>query len=245
MWSYHSYWALCCLYVGSRVRSRRIRCNFWIINSVQEKGIGILFCRAFFSSSSTVTASENYSSRIPRKALYGIWKNIFILVHSCIVKCSCLLLNILLDVNILGKAYNAICCQCHCLFCSFSTLTELGMHPSHRACLHAPENTRLLWFSSHLIETGLSMPSGWVSRWIFMGDLVESVHVVLSDVHSTMMFGRLLQNTKTLLHIQICVIATSLSLLNTCEAQVFGDKWLWWFIVLRKCTISVPKSPTF
>lgn len=77
-------------------------------------------------------------------------------------------------------------------------VTGLGMHPSHRASLHAPENTRL-WFSSHLIETGLSMPSGWVSRWIFTGDLAGSVHVVLLGVYSTAMLGSLLQNTKTLL----------------------------------------------
>lgn len=97
------------------------------------------------------------------------------------------------------------------------------MHPSHRASLHAPENTRLLWFSSHLIETGLSMPSGWVSRWIFMGDLVRSVHGVVLGVYSTTMLGSLLQNTKTLLCIQVCVIVTSPSLLNICEAKVFGD----------------------
>lgn len=102
-------------------------------------------------------------------------------------------------------------------------VTGLGMFPSHRASLHAPENTRLLWFSSHLIETGLSMRSGWVSRWIFMGDLVGSVHVVLSGVYSIMMLGSLLQNTKTLLRVRVCVVATH-SLLNTCEAKVFRDE---------------------
>lgn len=33
-----------------------------------------------------------------------------------------------------------------------------------------------------------------------MGDLVESVHVVLSGVHSAMMFGRLLQNKNMALY---------------------------------------------
>lgn len=56
-----------------------------------------------------------------------------------------------------------------------------------------------------------------------MGDLVGSVHVVLLGVYSTAMLGGLLQNAKTLLHIQVCVTATSPSLLNTREAKVFGD----------------------
>lgn len=47
--------------------------------------------------------------------------------------------------------------------------------------------------------------------------------------------------------LQVCGIVTSPSLLNTREAKVSGDGWSpwhsWWFLVLRKCLISVPKSP--
>lgn len=117
----------------------------------------------------------------------------FILAHGCIVQYT-----FILAVHILGKAYNVVGCQCH-----YPSLCDrTGMHPSHRASLHAPENTRPLWFSSCLIKTDLLMPSGWVSRWIFMGDLVKSVHVVILAVCSPV--TGLLQSTKALLPEQSC-----------------------------------------
>lgn len=124
--------------------------------------IWVLSWRPFFTLCSAVSTSENVSNHNPKKASPYTSERIFLFRFRTLLHCWIHLSPL---KYYLGYKYSSGGLS-HQLPC----VTGLGVHPSHRASLHAPENSRLLWFPSHLAETGMSLENRCMSRWILMAN---------------------------------------------------------------------------